>query len=83
MQNVGFLMTRLIWFQQIWYIMFFYQKYVHLGGNTFIHCNRIHVTIVHIHGNIFVSNSPSCHNDAIGIKHGNNLKLADKQAAVD
>ena len=31
--------------------IFFYQKYVHLGENTFIHCSRI--TVVHVHVNVF------------------------------
>ena len=35
----------------------FYQRYVHLGGSTFIHCSR--TTVVQVHRNIFVSNSHS------------------------
>ena len=31
--------------------IFFYQKYVHLGKNTFIHCSRI--TVVHNYVNVF------------------------------
>ena len=30
----------------------FYQKYVHLGENTFIHCSQI--TAVHVHVNVFL-----------------------------
>ena len=33
-------------------IIFFYQKYVHLGENTFIHCSRI--TVVYVHVNVFL-----------------------------
>ena len=36
--------------------LFFYQKYVHLGKNTFIHCSRI--TVVHIHVTVFLKNLP-------------------------
>ena len=32
--------------------IFFYQKYVHLGENTFIHCSRI--TVIHVHVNVFL-----------------------------
>ena len=32
--------------------IFFYQKYVHLGEYTFIHCSRI--TVVHIHVSVFL-----------------------------
>ena len=32
--------------------IFFYQKYVHLGENTFIHCSRI--TVVHVNVNVFL-----------------------------
>ena len=32
--------------------IFFYQKYVYLGENTFIHCSRI--TVVHVHVNVFL-----------------------------
>ena len=32
--------------------IFFYQKYVHLGENTFIHCSRI--TVVHVNLNVFL-----------------------------
>ena len=32
--------------------IFFYQKYVHLGKNTFIHCSRI--TVLHIYVNVFL-----------------------------
>ena len=37
--------------------LFFYQKYVFLGENTFIHC--IQITVVHIRVNVFLLNSPS------------------------
>ena len=37
--------------------VFFYQKYVYFGDNTFIHCSRI--TVVHIHVNVFLLNSSS------------------------
>ena len=37
--------------------IFFYQKYVHLGENTLIHCSQR--TLVHIHVNLFYQNSPS------------------------
>ena len=46
-----------IQFKQKLQTLFFYQKYVHLSGNTFIHCSRI--TIVHIHVNVFLYKSPS------------------------
>ena len=39
-------------FKQKWKKIFFYQKYVHLGENTFIHCSRI--TVVHVHVNVFL-----------------------------
>ena len=40
--------------------IFFYQKYVHLGENTFIYCSRI--TVVHICVNVLFSNiHSSCH----------------------
>ena len=29
-----------------------YQKYIHLGQNTLIHCTRI--SVVHVHVNIFI-----------------------------
>ena len=32
--------------------IFFYQKYVHLGEHTLIHCSQI--TVVHIHVNAFL-----------------------------
>ena len=32
--------------------IFFYQKYVHLGENTLIHCSRR--TVVHVHVNVFL-----------------------------
>ena len=32
--------------------IFFYQKYVHLGENTLIHCSQR--TIVHVHVNVFL-----------------------------
>ena len=32
--------------------IFFYQKYVHLGKNTLIHCNQR--TVVHVHENVFL-----------------------------
>ena len=32
--------------------IFFYQKYVHLGENTFIHCSRI--TVVYFRVNVFL-----------------------------
>ena len=35
----------------------FYQNCVYSGENIFIHCNQI--TVVHIHVNIFLDNSPS------------------------
>ena len=37
--------------------IFFYQKYEHLGENTFIHCSRI--SVIHIHVNVFLLNLPS------------------------
>ena len=33
-------------------IIFFYQKYVHLGENTFIYCSRI--IVVYVHVNVFL-----------------------------
>ena len=32
--------------------IFFYQKYVHLGKNTLIHCSQR--TVVHVHENVFL-----------------------------
>ena len=32
--------------------IFFYQKYVHLGKNTLIHCSQR--TVVHVHVNVFL-----------------------------
>ena len=34
--------------------LFFFQEYVHLGENIFIHCSRI--TIIHIQVNVFSLN---------------------------
>ena len=54
----------------------FYEKYVHLGENTFIHCSRI--TVVHIHVNVFFSIiHPAWHSDANGDKPGSNKKMTD------
>ena len=32
--------------------IFFYQKFVHLGENTFVYCSRI--IVVHVHVNVFL-----------------------------
>ena len=32
--------------------IFFYQKYVHLGKNTFIHCSQR--TVAYVHVNVFL-----------------------------
>ena len=65
--------------------IFFYQKYEHLGKNTFKHCSRI--IVVHIHVNVFLSSKihPACHthSDANGIKPGSNQKVTVKSAAED
>ena len=39
-------------FKQKWKKIFFYQKYVHLDENTFIHCSRI--IAVYVHVNVFL-----------------------------
>ena len=58
---------------------FFYQKYVHLGKNTFIHCRQI--TVVHVQVNVFFKIHSACQSDANGIKPGSNEKMTDKHAA--
>ena len=35
-----------------WKKVFFYQKYVNQGENTFIHCSRL--TVVHVYVNVFL-----------------------------
>ena len=58
-------------FKQKMQELFFYQKCVHLGVNTFKHCSRI--TVVHVHVNVFFSKMhTACHSDATGIKSGIN-----------
>ena len=59
--------------------IFFYQKYVHLGKNTFIHCSRI--TVVHVHVNVIFKIHPACLCDAKAIKPGSNQKMTNKHAA--
>ena len=56
-----------------------YQKYEHLGENTFPYCSKI--IVVHVNENIFLKVHPACHNIANGIKPGSNSKLIDEHAA--
>ena len=55
------------------YSIFFYQKFVHLGDNTYIYCSLL--IVVHVHATVVFSKvHPVCHNIANGFKPGNNSK---------
>ena len=59
--------------------IFFYQKFVHLGENTFKYCSRI--IVVHVHATVLFSKvNPACHNIANGIKPRSDSKKTDKHA---
>ena len=60
-------------------LIFFYQKFVHLGENTSKYCCQINV--VHVHATGFSKVHPACHNILNGIKPGCDSKKTDKHAA--
>ena len=59
--------------------IFFYQKYVHLGENNFIHFSRI--TVVHIHVMFFSKIHHSCHSVTKTESNEEVTKMTDKHAA--
>ena len=61
-----------------WKNILFYQKFVHLGENTFQYCSRI--IAVHVYVNVYSKVHPACHNITNGIKQGSYSKKTDKHA---
>ena len=62
-----------------WTNIVFYQKFVHLGENTFPYCSQI--IVVHVYVNVFSIVHPGCHNIVNGINPEKNSKTTDKHAA--
>ena len=61
-----------------WKNILFYQKFVHLGENTFPYCSRI--IAVYVYVSVFIKSSPSVSQYSKRNKPGSNSKTTDKHA---